>query len=124
MTTEEMRRMLWHEDMVRKFRLAAECPDKYSDSDALAVAALRTSQAKVYHDHLEQCREIIGGKVASVPDAVLALRDDRALLIAALEEVRDNLDCNHLPDDGSDDSCGGEDCLKCMAREALAKVKR
>lgn len=55
----------------------------------------------------------------SLLDRLEAAEAEVARLREALGEVAESLKCHHPPDDGSDDSCGGEDCLKCMAREAL-----
>lgn len=55
---------------IAKIREALECPDSMG---VLECAALRTSEAVVYKRQLEETRAHLGGKVASVPDAVLAL---------------------------------------------------
>ncbi len=33
--------------------------------------------------------------------------------LAAIRDCANQLRCNHPPDDGSDDPCDGEDCIKC-----------
>lgn len=75
----------------QRMMAALEAPE---GEDPLYWAAMRTSAAKVCAEHLEQCRKIMGGKVASVPDTVQALVD------ALIRECR----CK---------ACRGRGCINC-----------
>lgn len=41
----------------------------------------------------------------------------RQTLAAIQVSVTENLDCKHPPDDGSDDLCDGDDCIRCYVLE-------